>query len=85
MDASRFPRLLPLKRRIWFHASCRTLADADKDGKLKAEEFILAMHLVDVAKSGQTLPLTLPAELLPPSQRCGASFLCLLGPVCVST
>lgn len=47
----------------------RTLADVDKDGKLKAEEFILAMHLVDAAKSGQALPLTLPTELVPPSQR----------------
>ncbi|XP_078107424.1 LOW QUALITY PROTEIN: intersectin-2-like [Sander vitreus] len=50
-------------------ASIWTLADVDKDGKLKAEEFILAMHLVDMAKSGQHLPLTLPTELVPPSQR----------------
>uniref|UniRef100_A0A668AQG6 Intersectin 2b n=1 Tax=Myripristis murdjan TaxID=586833 RepID=A0A668AQG6_9TELE len=50
-------------------ASIWTLADVDKDGKLKAEEFILAMHLVDMAKSGQPLPLTLPNELVPPSQR----------------
>ncbi|XP_069549849.1 intersectin-2b isoform X1 [Brachyistius frenatus] len=50
-------------------ASIWTLADVDKDGKLKAEEFILAMHLVDMARSGQPLPLTLPTELLPPSQR----------------
>uniref|UniRef100_A0AAX7VLF9 Osteoclast-stimulating factor 1 n=1 Tax=Astatotilapia calliptera TaxID=8154 RepID=A0AAX7VLF9_ASTCA len=35
---------------------------------LQAEEFILAMHLVDLAKSGQPLPLTLPTELVPPSQ-----------------
>uniref|UniRef100_I3KKC9 Intersectin 2b n=1 Tax=Oreochromis niloticus TaxID=8128 RepID=I3KKC9_ORENI len=48
--------------------SCRNLADVDKDGKLQAEEFILAMHLVDLAKSGQPLPLTLPTELVPPSQ-----------------
>lgn len=41
----------------------------DKDGKLKAEEFILAMHLVDMAKIGQPLPLTLPTELVPPLQR----------------
>uniref|UniRef100_A0A8D3BPI8 Intersectin 2b n=1 Tax=Scophthalmus maximus TaxID=52904 RepID=A0A8D3BPI8_SCOMX len=53
-------------------ASIWTLADVDKDGKLKAEEFILAMHLVDMAKSGQPLPLTLPTELVPPSQRYGA-------------
>ncbi|XP_070767297.1 intersectin-2-like [Enoplosus armatus] len=50
-------------------ASIWNLADVDKDGKLKAEEFILAMHLVDVAKIGQPLPLTLPAELVPPSRR----------------
>ncbi|CAN9506941.1 unnamed protein product [Ophioblennius macclurei] len=50
-------------------ASIWTLSDVDKDGKLKAEEFILAMHLVDMAKSGQVLPLTLPNELVPPSQR----------------
>uniref|UniRef100_A0A673C9E6 Intersectin 2b n=1 Tax=Sphaeramia orbicularis TaxID=375764 RepID=A0A673C9E6_9TELE len=49
-------------------ASIWTLADVDKDGKLKAEEFILAMHLVDMAKIGQPLPLTLPNELVPPSQ-----------------
>ncbi|XP_069378408.1 intersectin-2b isoform X2 [Paralichthys olivaceus] len=50
-------------------ASIWTLADVDKDGKLKAEEFILAMHLVDMAKSGQPLPLMLPSELVPPTQR----------------
>ncbi|TNN60807.1 Intersectin-2 [Liparis tanakae] len=50
-------------------ASIWTLADVDKDGKLKAEEFILAMHLVDCARFGQPLPLTLPTELVPPSQR----------------
>uniref|UniRef100_A0A672GLI6 Intersectin 2b n=1 Tax=Salarias fasciatus TaxID=181472 RepID=A0A672GLI6_SALFA len=49
-------------------ASIWTLSDVDKDGKLTAEEFILAMHLVDMAKSGQVLPLTLPNELVPPSQ-----------------
>ncbi|XP_075906136.1 intersectin-2b isoform X2 [Nelusetta ayraudi] len=50
-------------------ASIWTLADVDKDGKLKAEEFILAMHLVDMARTGQPLPLTLPTELVPPSLR----------------
>lgn len=48
----------------------RSLADVDGDGQLKAEEFILAMHLTDMAKAGQPLPLTLPPELVPPSFRC---------------
>nr|XP_023690092.1 intersectin-2 isoform X1 [Paramormyrops kingsleyae] len=52
-------------------ANIWNLADVDKDGKLKAEEFILAMHLVDVAKIGQPLPLTLPLDLVPPSFRSG--------------
>jgi hypothetical protein len=47
----------------------RTLADIDGDGQLRAEEFILAMHLTDMAKAGQPLPLTLPPELVPPSFR----------------
>uniref|UniRef100_A0A674BGN0 Intersectin 2b n=1 Tax=Salmo trutta TaxID=8032 RepID=A0A674BGN0_SALTR len=50
-------------------ATIWTLADVDKDGKLRGEEFILAMHLVDMAKAAQPLPLTLPIELIPPSQR----------------
>ncbi|KAJ8353340.1 hypothetical protein SKAU_G00209070 [Synaphobranchus kaupii] len=45
------------------------LADVDKDGRLTAEEFILAMHLVDMAKMGLSLPLTLPVKLIPPSLR----------------
>lgn len=47
----------------------RSLADVDKDGQLRAEEFILAMHLVDMAKTGHPLPLTLPQDLIPPSLR----------------
>ncbi|XP_018588398.2 intersectin-2b isoform X1 [Scleropages formosus] len=53
-------------------ANIWNLADVDKDGKLKAEEFILAMHLVDMAKTGQPLPLSLPMELVPPSFRSGS-------------
>uniref|UniRef100_A0A8C5NZP9 Intersectin 2 n=1 Tax=Jaculus jaculus TaxID=51337 RepID=A0A8C5NZP9_JACJA len=52
-------------------ATIWTLADIDGDGQLKAEEFILAMHLTDMAKAGQPLPLTLPPELVPPSFRVG--------------
>ncbi|XP_040848850.1 intersectin-2 isoform X1 [Ochotona curzoniae] len=50
-------------------ATIWTLADIDGDGQLKAEEFILAMHLTDMAKAGQPLPLTLPPELVPPCFR----------------
>ncbi len=47
----------------------RALADVDRDGQLRAEEFILAMHLVDMAKTGRPLPLTLPPDFVPPSLR----------------
>lgn len=47
----------------------RNLADVNKDGKLHADEFILAMHLVDMAKMGQPLPMALPSELLLPTMR----------------
>ncbi|XP_075994783.1 intersectin-2-like [Genypterus blacodes] len=52
-------------------ATIWTLADVDKDGQLRADEFILAMHLVDMAKTGRPLPLTLPQDLIPPSFRGG--------------
>ena len=35
----------------------------DKDGRLSADEFAIAMHLIEKAKSGLVLPKTLPAEL----------------------
>nr|KAF6268903.1 intersectin 1 [Pipistrellus kuhlii] len=50
-------------------ASIWNLSDIDQDGKLTAEEFILAMHLIDVAMSGQPLPPVLPSEYIPPSFR----------------
>uniref|UniRef100_A0A3Q3X4R2 Uncharacterized protein n=1 Tax=Mola mola TaxID=94237 RepID=A0A3Q3X4R2_MOLML len=52
-------------------ATIWTLADVDKDGQLQGDEFILAMHLVEMAKTGQPLPLTLPQDLVPPSLRGG--------------
>ncbi|XP_028996085.1 intersectin-2a isoform X2 [Betta splendens] len=52
-------------------ATIWTLADVNKDGQLRADEFILAMHLVDMAKTGCPLPLTLPQDLVPPSLRGG--------------
>uniref|UniRef100_A0A8C2T3B3 Intersectin-1 n=1 Tax=Coturnix japonica TaxID=93934 RepID=A0A8C2T3B3_COTJA len=48
-------------------ATIWNLSDIDQDGKLTAEEFILAMHLIDVAMSGQPLPPVLPPEYIPPS------------------
>ncbi|XP_051511663.1 intersectin-2-like [Myxocyprinus asiaticus] len=62
-------------------ATIWTLADVDHDGQLRAEEFILAMHLVDMAKTGRPLPLTLPPDLVPPSFRTGKSCDLLNGPV----
>jgi hypothetical protein len=48
---------------IWF------LADVDKDGMLTSEEFTLAMHLIDLCKTGKPLPAQLPPDLLPPTIR----------------
>ncbi|XP_078492454.1 intersectin-1 isoform X1 [Ciona intestinalis] len=45
------------------------LSDIDNDGKLSQEEFVLAMHLTDVAKAGNPIPTTLPPNLIPPSYR----------------
>jgi hypothetical protein len=42
-----------------------TLADVDKDGRLSQDEFAIAMHLVEKARKGLTIPVTLPPELLP--------------------
>ena len=50
-------------RRVW------DLSDHDKDGALTSEEFAVAMHLIDLCKSGKPLPSTLPGNLVPPSQR----------------
>ncbi|XP_071393167.1 intersectin-1 [Centroberyx affinis] len=50
-------------------ASIWGLSDIDQDGKLTAEEFILAMHLIDMAMSGLPLPPVLPPDYLPPTFR----------------
>ncbi|XP_032535947.1 intersectin-1 isoform X1 [Chiroxiphia lanceolata] len=50
-------------------ATIWNLSDIDQDGKLTAEEFILAMHLIDLAMAGQPLPPALPPEFIPPSFR----------------
>uniref|UniRef100_A0A8D2Q7F7 Intersectin 1 n=1 Tax=Varanus komodoensis TaxID=61221 RepID=A0A8D2Q7F7_VARKO len=48
-------------------ATIWNLSDIDQDGKLTAEEFILAMHLIDMAMSGQPLPPVLSPDYIPPS------------------
>ncbi|EEC14087.1 hypothetical protein IscW_ISCW021582, partial [Ixodes scapularis] len=45
------------------------LSDLDKDGMLDADEFALAMHLINVKVAGHDLPTELPEHLLPPSKR----------------
>ncbi|XP_054456460.1 intersectin-1 isoform X1 [Anoplopoma fimbria] len=50
-------------------ATIWSLSDIDQDGKLTAEEFILAMHLIDMAMSGLSLPQVLPPDYLPPTFR----------------
>ena len=44
------------------------LADVDMDGKLDADEFALAMHLIDIKLDGHELPAVLPSHLVPPSK-----------------
>lgn len=50
-------------RKIW------ELADIDKDGKMDAGEFAVAMWLVNEKMAGKPLPDTLPDDLVPPSKR----------------
>lgn len=45
------------------------LSDIDKDGFLDADEFALAMHLIQVKLEGHDLPVDLPDHLVPPSKR----------------
>ncbi|XP_011350007.2 intersectin-2 isoform X6 [Ooceraea biroi] len=57
MVQSQLPQ--PILAQIW------ALADMDSDGRLGSEEFVLAMHLCDIAKAGENIPTTLPPELIP--------------------
>jgi hypothetical protein len=50
-------------RTIW------ELSDIDRDGELDLEEFTVAMHLAEVAQSGDPLPTVLPDSIVPPSKR----------------
>ncbi|XP_011639535.1 intersectin-1 isoform X5 [Pogonomyrmex barbatus] len=61
MVQSQLPQ--PILAQIW------ALADMDSDGRLGSEEFVLAMHLCDIAKLGEKIPTTLPPELIPPTFR----------------
>jgi len=45
------------------------LSDVDHDGFLDADEFALAMHLINVKLDGHDLPTELPTHLVPPSKR----------------
>ena len=45
------------------------LSDVDKDGMLDADEFALAMHLMNIKLDGNDLPSELPQHLVPPSKR----------------
>ena len=57
----------------------RNLADHDKDGRLTADEFVVAMHCCEIVRAGQTLPTTLPDDWLsntrtPPKSTTPSSF-----------
>ena len=47
----------------------RNLCDILTTGKLNAEQFALAMYLVQQAKTGLELPQKLTPEMVPPSMR----------------
>jgi intersectin len=42
----------------------RNLADHDKDGRLTADEFVIAMHCCEIVRTCQTLPTSLPDDWL---------------------
>lgn len=41
----------------------------DSDGRLSCDEFVLALHLCDMAKAGEKIPAALPLDLIPPAFR----------------
>ena len=47
----------------------RDLADIKHEGKLDKDEFAVAMHLINGALAGQSIPSVLPQSLVPPSLR----------------
>ena len=56
-----YSKLVDFLRRTTFDAS-RDLADHDGDGRLTADEFVVAMHCCDIARAGQSLPSRLPDD-----------------------
>ncbi|XP_045464724.1 intersectin-1 isoform X2 [Harmonia axyridis] len=46
-----------------------SLSDMDADGRLSCEEFVLAMHLCEIATTGHPIPAKLPLDLIPPTFR----------------
>ena len=61
MVKSRLPN--PVLAKVW------RLADVDQDGMLDADEFALAMHLINIKLDGFDLPDDLPNHLIPPSKK----------------
>ncbi|OCH95293.1 EF-hand protein [Obba rivulosa] len=54
---------LDVLKRIW------DLADISRKGYLSRDDFAVALYLVGLKKQGKELPSTLPASLIPPSER----------------
>lgn len=50
-------------RKIW------DLSDIDKDGQLDLHEFVVAMYLSEVVKSGHPVPTQLDPDMIPPDKR----------------
>lgn len=61
MIKSKLPNTILAK--IW------KLSDVDRDGYLDADEFALALHLINVKINGHDIPETLPCHLVPPAKR----------------
>ncbi|KAL1459615.1 hypothetical protein WDU94_011579 [Cyamophila willieti] len=53
----------PILAQIW------NLADMDSDGQLSCDEFVLALHLCDLAKAGEKITVPLPLDMIPPAFR----------------
>uniref|UniRef100_H2YB78 Intersectin 1 (SH3 domain protein) n=1 Tax=Ciona savignyi TaxID=51511 RepID=H2YB78_CIOSA len=59
MSGRRIMQMVSFGNILLFFKNIWQLSDIDNDGKLSQEEFVLAMHLTDVAKSGELLWLIL--------------------------